>query len=141
MLDEDLEMEEVDEDGGRPYKDVRQSGGVDLTEVAGQEAVLRAVSGVPGRVCTEKGLTFAISSVFLNSPSVMVVSPRSSTSVHRTRGSSAALADMVRRGAKMSSSRPGRSFGCSGLLPRRAAKPHSLSCHVSGRSSWPLFPL
>jgi len=40
MFNEDAKVEEVYEDCGGPDEDVREEGGVDLAEVAGEEAVL-----------------------------------------------------------------------------------------------------
>jgi hypothetical protein len=56
---------------------------------------IRVVS-VGGRRPTKACVTFAISSLFLNSPSTIMTSPFSSTSVHLSRGSNAALAACVR---------------------------------------------
>jgi hypothetical protein len=35
------EMQEVEENCGGPYKDVREEGRIDLAEIAGKEAILR----------------------------------------------------------------------------------------------------
>ena len=80
-----------------------------------------------------------MSSVFLNSPSTRITLPFSSTSVHRRRGSSAALADCTRRLVNMEepcsySSCTGRSSGLSGLTPFFAPMPQSRSCHVGSRA-------
>lgn len=74
-------------------------------------------------------LTFAISSLFLNAPSVRMASPFSSTSVHRSTGSRAALALLaVMEEVKMEV--PKSSLALlrnSGLTVGSA---HSLCCHV-----------
>lgn len=82
-----------------------------------------------------------MSSLFLNSPSTRITSPFSSTSVHLSLGSRAALAACVRLGLNMEpflpgSPPPGRSsaFNLAALFAAldaslEAAVPHILSCH------------
>jgi hypothetical protein len=76
-----------------------------------------------------------MSSLFLNSPSTNITLPFSSTSVHRSLGSSAAFAVCVLGALKMELSSPisseqGRSSGFNGFVSLLADMPHSLSCHV-----------
>lgn len=125
-------MEEVEKNNGGSDKNMREIGCVDFAEVAGQEAILSSLSAPSGRArYIPFPHTLAISSLFLNSPSVSITSPFSSTSVHRKRGSRAALAACVRLGLNMEpgpplSSRDGRSSGFSGLgFP--VARPQSIS--------------
>ena len=40
MLDQDLEMQEVEEDGGGADEDVWEIGRIDLAEIAREEAIL-----------------------------------------------------------------------------------------------------
>jgi hypothetical protein len=83
----------------------------------------------------KRSLTFAISSVFLNSPSVMTGSPCSSTSVHRSLGSKAEFADRARRLLKTKLLSSSFSGTLSGLKAPAflVARPQSLSCHVPFR--------
>lgn len=151
MLDEHAQVQQVEEDRRGPHEHVRQVGGVDLAEIAGHEAVLFTtwavswqvtlptggggrISGVEVEV-VERGLplTLAISSVFLNEPSVRIASPFSSTSVQRNTGSSAAFARRPILEVKMALS--------SSSVPRlrkssrTSCSPHSLSVDVWLRGS------
>ncbi len=109
MLDEDLQVQQVEQQGGRADEDVWKIGRVNLTEVTRQKPILgetdqlarvRALSPT-ARSCHSVACgvrTLAISSLFLNSPSTMMTFPSPSTSVQRSLGSSAALALIDRRG-------------------------------------------
>lgn len=76
----------------------------------------------------------------MNSPSTKITFPCSSTSVHRSRGSDAALAANDRRLLNMvepppNSSWLGRSSGFKGFAPFLAELPQRRSCHVGVSSS------
>lgn len=85
-------MEQVYEDCGGANEDGGEEGRVDFAEVAGGKAVLCSLSvplnrvqgAVQCKIAEGRKRTFAISSLFLNSPFVNVTLPFSSNSVHRS---------------------------------------------------------
>lgn len=86
--------------------------------------------------------TLAISSLFFNSPSTMMTSPFPSTSVHRNRGSSAALAVRALRGKiepVCSSMERMSSFSFKLGLPFLAPGPKSHSLHFGPFFSHEVF--
>src|SRR2546421_10763284 len=99
-------MKETNEDRALADKNVWKDGGVNLSEIAGKETILRAVDldrfhiTIPDNFPSSRWSigkhTLAINSLFLNSPLTSVTFPFSSNSVHRKRSSFGALAVRLR---------------------------------------------
>lgn len=147
MLDEDFQVEQVQEDSGGADEDVGEVGGVNLAEIAREEAILQAdgegILAIHTRTfCRANWHTLAMSSLFLSSPSTMMTFPSPSTSVQRRRGSRGAL--LVLRG-KIDPESSNRLLSSSSSFSRSrsflASDPKSHSCHVdfegpSSRHGW-----
>ncbi len=137
MFDEDLEVKQVEKDGGRADENVWEIRRVDLTEIAWEEAILP--SDTVNKRCHARrahGLrrTLAISSLFLSSPSTVMTFPFSSTSVHLNLGSKAAFAvsDLrLKIDPDSSSRRTKRSPSLSGSLSFFWSGPKIHSCQVN----------
>lgn len=117
-FNENSEVEEVDEDGGGPNQDMWEYTGIDFSKISGEETVLQKNICQPENSCIIWGShTFAINSLFLNSPLARTTFPFSSNSVQRNLGCVAALADILRPRLNIEvsklSSRPFPHFGIS----------------------------
>jgi hypothetical protein len=138
VLDEDLEVEKIEEDGRRADEDVWEVGRIDLAEIAWEETILprdTVNNPIPLKLVLVLDLlrTLAISSLFLSSPSTIMTFPVPSTSVHRNLGSSAAFAVRDLRwkmDPDSSSSRTRMSPSFSGSPSFFDSGPKSHSCHI-----------
>jgi hypothetical protein len=91
VFQEYAEVEKVDEDCGRTDQDMREERGIDFAEIPREKAVLHRDQLVSLRMLLGASLTFAINSLFLNSPLTSVTFPCSSNSVQRIFSSLAVL--------------------------------------------------
>lgn len=92
-------MEQIDKYGRRSNENVRQQGRINLPKVSRKKTVLYKICQYlqkPACWSTAREDTFAMSSVFLNSPSMSVTFPSLSNSVHRSFSSFAIFPALLR---------------------------------------------